>query len=203
MSAELENDDPLPGQAAPRPPAVKQLSKTPSWVMLGFVLGAAAVLSLPRSPEVVYVREDAQESLPPTALAHPSPLVAAPQQEPDFTIVEAVFSEWQNYAVWDGDVTEIALWDSEVGRYARFYEVLRAAGSGGGAGGAGGAITFYYRSIPVLTRPVLTHGVSASAPLLFTEPDALRQAWLRQHDEATWSAIQESIRNLSAPRENR
>jgi len=197
MSAELENDDPLPGQAPSRPPSVKKLSKTPSWIMLGFVIGAAAVLSLPRSPEVVYVPVS-DESLLPTALAHQSPLVAEPQQEPDFTIVEAVFSEWQNYAVWDGDVTEIALWDSEVGRYARFYEVLRAPASS-----AGGAITFYYRSIPVLTRPVLTHGVSASAPLLFTEPDALRQAWLRQHDEATWSAIQESIRNLSAPRENR
>jgi len=202
MSAELENDDPLPGQAPSRPPSVKKLSKTPSWIMLGFVIGAAAVLSLPRSPEVVYVPVS-DESLSRTTLVHQPPLVAEPQQEPDFTIVEAVFSEWQNYAVWDGDVTEIALWDSELGRYARFYEVLRAAGSGGGAGGAGGAITFYYRSIPVLTRPVLTHGVSASAPLLFTEPDALRQAWLRQHDEATWSAIQESIRNLSAPRENR
>jgi len=202
MSAELENDDPLPGQKLPRPPAVKQLSKTPSWIMLGFVIGAAAVLSLPRSPEVVYVPVADESAGPPTALLHQSPFVATPLQEPDFTILEAVFTEWQNYAVWDGDVTEIALWDSELGQYARFYEVLRAPAREGGAG-SGGAITFYYRSIPALTRPVLTHGVSASAPLLFTEPDVLRQAWLRQHDEATWSAIQESIRNLSAPRENR
>jgi len=194
MSAELENDDPLPGQASPRPPPVKTLSKTPSWIMLGFALGAVFVLSLPRSPEVVYV---------PVSDESPPPLVAAPAQEPDFTMVEAVFSEWQSYAVWDGDVTEVALWDSDLGRYARFYEVLRAPSREGGMGGVGGAITFYYRSIPALTRPVLTRGVSASAPLLFTEPDALRQAWLRQHDEATWSAIQESIRKLSTPRETR
>jgi len=201
MSAELENDDPLPGQAPPRPPSVKRLSKTPSWIMLGFVLGVVFVFSLPRrSPEVVYVPapDESVSSVPQPQQSEQG--VAPPQQQADFTVLEAVFSEWQSYAVWDGDVTEVALWDSEAGHYARFYEVLRAPA---GPGGAGGPITFYYRSIPVLTRPVLTHGVSASAPLLFTEPDALRQAWLRQHDEATWSAIQESIRTLSAPRETR
>jgi len=203
MSAELENDDPLPGQEPTRPPSVKQLSKTPSWIMLGFVIGAAVVLSLRRAPEVVYVQEEVTDLSPPTALAHQSPLTPSLEQEPDFTIVEAVFSEWQNYAVWDGDVTEIALWDSQAGQYARFYEVLRAPSREGGMGGAVGAITFYYRSIPALTRPVLTRVVSENAPLLFTEPDVLREAWLRQRDEETWSAIQESIRNLSAPRENR
>jgi|GEM_PF-228572 len=211
MSAELENDDPLPGQATPRPPSVKQLSKTPSWIMLGFVLGAVFVLSLPRrSAESAEGREDISEALPSSAFAHQSPTAlmhrspaAGLRQESDFTALEAVFSEWHSHAVWDGDVTEIALWDSEVGQYARFYEVLRALAGTGDSGGAGGAITFYYRSIPSLTRPVLTRGVSASAPLLFTEPDVLKEAWLRQRNEETWSAIQDSIRNLSAPRDNR
>ncbi|KXU35613.1 hypothetical protein AXK12_05025 [Cephaloticoccus capnophilus] len=160
--------------------------------MLGFVIGAVFVLSLRRDPEVVYVREE-------VALPSPSPAAAAPPQEPDFTVLEAVFAEWQSYAVWDADVTEVALWDSDLGRYARFYEVLRAPSR---EGVAGGALTFYYRSIPALTRPVVTRGVSESLPLLFTEPDVLREAWLRQRDEETWSAIQESIRKLSAPREN-
>jgi len=199
MSREIDPDDPLPGQEPPRPPSVKQLSKTPSWIMLGFALGVGFVLALPRrGPEVVYV--PVSEGAAPYQQPHgePSPLVAPPRQEPDFTALEAVFTEWQNYAVWDGDVTEVALWDSEARQYARFYEVRRAAG-----GASDGGLAFYYRSIPALTRPVLTHGVSASAPLLFTEPDAVRQAWLRQHDEATWGAIQESVRNLAAPRETR
>jgi len=197
MSAELENDDPLPGQEAARPPSVRQLSKTPSWIMLGFVIGAIFVLSLPRrSAEGGDVNEGpAEPALPPLVVL---------KQEPDFTALEAVFTDWQHYAVWDGDVTEVALWDGEVGQYARFYEVLRAPSAPHGSGGpGGGAITFYYRSIPALTRPVLTHGVSASAPLLFTEPDVLKEAWLRQRNEETWSAIQDSIRNLSAPREAR
>jgi len=194
MSAELENDDPLPGQGPTRPPSVKKLSKTPSWIMLGFVLGAVFVLSLPRrNAESADVSEVLAEPVP-------QPLVVL-KQESDFTALEAVFNDWQHYAVWDGDVTEVALWDSEVGQYARFYEVLRAPSGFGG--GAGGAITFYYRSIPALTRPVLTRGVSASAPLLFTEPDVLKEAWLRQRNEETWNAIQESIRSLSAPHENR
>jgi len=203
MSAELENDDPLPGQAPPRPPPVKKLSKTPSWIMLGFVLGVVFVLSLPRrSAEVTEGREDVAEALSPSAFAHQLP-PAVLRQESDFTALEAVFNEWYSYAVWDGDVTEIALWDSEAGQYARFYEVLRAPVGTREPGAAGGTITFYYRSIPALTRPVLTRGVSASAPLLFTEPDVLKEAWLRQRNEETWSAIQDSIRNLSAPRENR
>ncbi|MFZ9683464.1 MAG: hypothetical protein ACO3DQ_09735, partial [Cephaloticoccus sp.] len=75
----------------------------------------------------------------------------------------------------------------EAGQYARFYEVLRAGD------------TFYFRSIPALTRPVLMHGVDPSAPLLFTEPDARRREWLRQRDEETWKAIQDSIKRKPPP----
>jgi len=189
MDTAFDDDPPRGvGDGSERPPSLKHLSKTPSWIMLGFVIGAVFVFSLPRrqpEPQVIYV--PAEED------SH-SPVPMAARQEADFTLLEAVFAEWQQYAVWDDDTTEVALWDSESGQYTRLYEVRRALGA------AGEGIVFYYRSIPALTRPLLTRGVSASAPLLFTEPDALRKAWLRQRDEETWGAIQESIRQLSPPK---
>lgn len=159
-------------------PSPSQLSKTPSWIMLGFLLGAAFVWLMPRpGPEIIEV---------PVKDETPPPLVAT-RTMPDFSELEAVFSEWQQYAVWDNNRTEVALWDSEVGQYARFYEVLREGE------------TFYFRSISTLTRPVLTHGVDVSAPLLFTEPDERRREWLRQRDEETWKAIQDSIKRKTSP----
>ncbi|MCB1104450.1 MAG: hypothetical protein H7A44_09645 [Opitutaceae bacterium] len=159
-------------------PKSPPLSKTPSWIMLGFLLGAGFVWLLPRpGPEIIEV---------PVKDDTPPPLVAV-RTKPDFSELEAVFNEWQQYAVWDNNRTEVALWDIEAGQYARFYEVLREGDA------------YYYRSIPALTRPVLTHGVDTSAPLLFTEPDERRREWLRQRDEETWKAIQNSIKRTPPP----
>ncbi|MCC6414598.1 MAG: hypothetical protein IT582_01640 [Opitutaceae bacterium] len=162
----------------PKPPPPSRLSKTPSWLMLGFVLGAGFVWLLPRpGPRIIEV--PVKDNTPP-------PLIAL-STKPDLSELEAVWNDWQQYAVWDNDRTEVAMWDAAVGKYARFYEVLRVDG------------VFYFRSIPTLTRPVLTHGVSTSAPLLFTEPDGRREEWLRQHDEETWKAIQNSIKQRTSP----
>lgn len=159
-------------------PPPSQLSKTPSWIMLGFLLGAGFVWLLPGpEPEVVTVTVKDES---------PARLVTL-RTKPDFSELEAVFNEWHEHAVWDENRTEVALWDVEAAQYARFYEVLRVGD------------VFYYRSIPALTRPVLTHGVDPTAPLLFTEPDQRRREWLQQRDEETWKAIQESIRQRTTP----
>jgi hypothetical protein len=153
-----------------------RLSKTPSWISLGFVLGALFVWLLPHPPpEVVEV----------PAEPAPPPLVAT-RTQPDFTEIEAVFAQWSQYAVWENERTEVALWDIDSRQYSRFYEVLRSGGD------------YYFRSIARLTRPVLTHGVDVKAPLLFTEPEARRQEWLQQKDTATWQAIQDSIRKATS-----
>jgi len=102
-------------------------------------------------------------------------------------VVESVFSEWGRYAVWEHELTELALWDVDTRRFSRFYEILRSGEN------------YYFRSIAGLTRPVLTHGVEVNAPLLFTEPEARRQAWLRQKDEQTWRGITDSIKQQTAP----
>jgi len=164
--------------AKDKPVSPKNLSKTPSWISFGFLLGALFVWLLPQpEPQVIEVPVKDETTLP----------LVATRIQPDFSQVEAVFEGWGRYAVWENDLTEIALWNIESKQYSRFYEVLR------------NGETFYFRSIVGLTRPVLTHGVEVNAPLLFTEPEARRQEWLRQHDEETWKEITKSIRKIAPP----
>jgi len=145
----MEDFDP---ESTPRPPAPK-LSKTPSWITLGFVLGALFVWWLPR------------EEKPHSPAATPPATVRL--ERPQQTEIEAVFATWGQAAVWENDLTEVALWDAERKTYAIFYEVLRNGD------------TCYFRTIPQFTRPILTHGVRADSPLQFTEPEAARREWLR------------------------
>jgi len=140
-------DDDTPTESRPRPPA--RMSMTPSWVMLGFVLGAFFVWALPEP-----------EKIPPSP--QPAPEQRAPEQMllaarlPRLTDVEAVFAQWDRYAIWDDDVTEVAYWNEETRSFSNFFEVLRVGDR------------LFFRSIPKLTRPLIKRGVEAHSPLLFT-----------------------------------
>ncbi len=144
----------------PRRPSIKDLSKTPSWVMVGFILGALFVHSLPRSETPA-----------------PRPIVLAPAPRPvvversPLTTIEAVFAQWSEQAVWENDVTQVALWNAEVGAFVECYEVRRVDGA------------FYFRSISHLTNRVIQHGKAppAECPLRFTETEEQYQDW-RAHD---------------------
>src|SRR6185312_5579608 len=141
----------------PSIPAAKP-TQTPSWVMLGFVLGALFVLALPR------------HGAPAHAAAPPAPAPpAVPPPPPRLSTIEDVFAAWGKYAVWDNDTTEVAMWDAGRKAYAECFEVLRVAD------------VFYFRSIPSLTRPLLEHGLpdNANPPLEFTETQAQREEWLK------------------------
>jgi hypothetical protein len=131
-----------------------RLSKTPSWISLGFLLGALFVYTLPR-----------EDKSPGTTLA-PVPTKVVQLERPKLTEAEAVFAEWERFAVWKNNITQIALWDTEKRAYSIFYEVLRQNDE------------FYFRSIPQLTRPLLTRGVPAEAPLQFAETEESRRAWI-------------------------
>ena len=121
---------------------------TPSWVMLGFVLGAFFVWALP---------EAKKKPPPPPALVErvPEPMTLA-SRLPRLTEVEAVFAQWDRYAIWESDVTEVAYWNEETRSFSNFFEVLRSGDR------------LFFRSIPKLTRPVVRRGVEARSPLLFT-----------------------------------
>jgi hypothetical protein len=161
-----------------RRPPISQLSKTPSWVMLGFILGALFVSALPR-------RE------PPA----PRPIVLASEpskrvklDQPLLTTVEAVFAQWSNYAVWENDTTQVALWNTAVGDFAEFYEVRRIDD------------VFYFRSLDRLTNPPLRHGVQLppECPLRFTESEEHYREWLEQGHGGR--AASTPIERLEAPR---
>lgn len=157
-----------------RPVPPSKLSKTPSWITLGFILGALFVLSLP------------EEKSAATAPAKPEPPVVR-LERPVLTEIEAVFVEWGHLAVWENDLTEVALWDAERKAYAQFYEVLRNGD------------TFYFRSIPRLTRPVLTHGVPENAPLQYTETEERRREWLQARWEQSFAKPETKLERPAPP----
>jgi hypothetical protein len=160
--------------APPSPPRPPKPSMAPSWMMLGFAFGALFILALPRRPS------------PPAAPVAPSstaaPAARDPAAKPVLTTIENVFAEWGRFAIWENDLTEVALWNSEKQSYSDCYEVLRNGRD------------FYFRSIPRLTRPILTHGVNASSPLQFTETPASRAEWLREKNQTTFDAFSEAAR---------
>jgi hypothetical protein len=139
-------------------PSVAKMSKVPSWVMLGFVLGALSVLLFPR----------AKPSAPAAAAA--PVLVAEPPSAPrapgPLSRIEAVFERFGEGAVWSDNVTEVAMWDSTTERYADFYEIRRVEGN------------LYFRTIPALTRRVIARGKpQPDSPLQFTETEDQYREW--------------------------
>lgn len=131
-----------------------RLSKTPSWITLGFVLGVLFMLSLPHAPRKV--------------IAPPPEPPPVRLERPKITEIEAVFAEWGDRAVWENDLAEVAMWDTEKRSYSIFYEVLRRDDQ------------YYFRSIPRLTRPILERGSEPQAPLLVTETEKTRREWLER-----------------------
>lgn len=85
------------------------------------------------------------------------------------TEVEQVFERWGGYAVWAGDVTEIALWRTQHQRHDDYYEVRRVGG------------VFYFRPLERLHRPVIDHGIRGRLPLEFTETQALHDEFHQAH----------------------
>ena len=99
------------------PPQAKP-SQAPSWVILGFVLGALCVFAFPRTERPVPTAP-----VPPAAEIEHATIRAQPISR--FQAVEAVFTEWATYASWDADTTEISVYDPDLKKYAECYEVLR------------------------------------------------------------------------------
>jgi hypothetical protein len=165
------------GRPAPaRPELPPKPSMAPSWVLLGFVIGAVFVWMLPRSP--------APSAL---SLSEAPPPVAVAKTPPQIAVIEAVFAEWGSAAAWENDLTEVALWSGETKSYSVCFQVLRTGGM------------YFFRSIPRLTRPVLSRGVPDNSPLQLTESEAQRAEWIGAKNQETWRAISEAARNQASP----
>jgi hypothetical protein len=156
----MEDDEAAPEKNYPISTA--KLSKTPSWIMLGFVLGAVFVAALPPFQK--------RAAPPPSATfrAVEAPRPTTPRAPTPISTIEAVFAEWGRYAVWSEDVTEVALWNSADKAFSDFYEVRRFGD------------TNYFRSIPALTRRIVSRGKPMpESPLQFTETEEQYREWLR------------------------
>ena len=153
----MENDDPAAEKNYPV--ATAKLSKTPSWIMLGFLLGAAFVVALPplrKPPPAMPAPAVVTDSEPPP-----------PRDPPQLTTIEAVFAVEEEYALWTDDVTEVALWNSRDHAFSDFYEVRRMGPAR------------YFRTIPTLTRRIIQHGKPRPAsPLQFTQSEEQHREWL-------------------------
>lgn len=134
-----------------------RLSKTPSWVMLGFLLGALCVYAWMRHQQAPPATITVQMSPPPAKVVAPSRL----------TTIEAVFAVWGEHAVWWADTTEVALWNTQEKAFSDFYEVRRIGDA------------CYFRSIPALTRRIVRRGKELpESPLQFTETEQQYREWL-------------------------
>ena len=149
-------DDERPAKEYPL--SASKMSKTPSWILLGFVLGALFVFTF-------HTRR--QKAAPPPAPVPAEPAKpAAPRDPPPLSLIEAVFEKEGHMATWSGDTTEVALWVPAEERYADFYEVRKIDGK------------LYFRSIPALTRRTINRGtVQADALLQFTETEDQFREW--------------------------
>lgn len=163
------------GQPPPsRPELPPKPSMAPSWVLLGFGIGVLFIWMLPPSE-------------PPAAAGLEPAAAPVARSAPQIAVIEAVFAEWGSSASWENDVTEVALWSSETGSYSQCFQVIRTGGM------------YFFRSIPRLTRPVLTRGVRDNSPLQFTESEAQRAEWIGAKNQETWRALSEAARNQAAP----
>jgi len=147
-----------------------ELSKTPSWVLLGFLLGVWFAWSWPPLGRKVTPRSIPVAVVPARGAEGAATQWLAPVRVPRLvTTIEAVFAEWGRDAVWTDDVTEVALWNSEDRTFSDYYEVRRAGGA------------CYFRSIPALTRRVVGRGQRGTgSPLRFTETEEQYREW-REH----------------------
>lgn len=151
------------GRRREYPLSPAKMSKTPSWVMLGFVLGVVTAWSVLQQ---LRKNDGAEAARPVVKSAEPAMVRYVPQP---VSTIEAVFQEWAAYAVWEYDVTEVALWNKEAEAFADCYEVYRYSGR------------YYFRTIPQLTRRVIRRGKELpGCPLLFTETEEQYQEW-KQH----------------------
>jgi hypothetical protein len=171
----------MPAQAPQ--PSREKLSKVPSWIMLGVVLGGIGFYGVQSFFDEQRGKKQRQKAppaastpaLPPARDASGGKPSATAKNDPHMSLfaIDAVFRAHGASAVWEHDLTEIVLWNPATQSYSTGVEVLRNGD------------TYYYRLLDRLTRPVLTEGVDPNAPIRLTEP-ASYQERRRQQRQDTW-----------------
>jgi hypothetical protein len=146
----------------------EKLSKTPSWIMVGFIIGAMFAYGVQR--EAARRNQSIPPPPPPPVpvKVEPQKSVAVIKDHASLTAIENVFKQYEDQAVWRNDITEVALWNAETNKFSELFEVMRSGEY------------YYYRTIPHLTRPVIRHNVNPDLPLRFTEPEDVQLKRLKE-----------------------
>jgi len=140
--------------------STSELSKVPSWILLGFAIGGLFVFLLRRE----YVDSETQPPATTVGTAEPVAVVATASSvterkgEPSLSSIEAVWAVWGIHAIWDGDLTQVALWNTAIAEFSDCFEVTRRSDQ------------VYFRSIAHLSHPVIDRGLGKHSPLQFTSP---------------------------------
>lgn len=154
---------------APTTPKTK-LSTAPSWVMVGFVLGAIFAYGVQRE---VDRRAQAKPPSAPAAATEPTkpgpPKADSPlKNRTSLAAIENIFEQYNSHAVWRNDITEVALWNAETDKFSECFEIMRSGDF------------YYFRTIPQLTRAVLKPNPAPDLPLRYTEPEDVQLRRLQQ-----------------------
>jgi hypothetical protein len=158
----IEEDDLPP---VPR----EKLSKTPSWIMVGFVLGCLFAYVADRELEKrrVKIPDPAAPAIVAAPPIEKSPAVPLSAMRLSMNEVDAMFQQFTDKAVWENDITEVAVWNPVTNKFSDLVEVMRSGG------------LYYYRPITRLTRPLISIHPDPGVLLLFTEPEDVREKRLQ------------------------
>ena len=129
----------------PRPLSAAKMSKVPSWISVGFVLGALVGWTL-RAPQ--------PQPPPPVKIVEVLKMEPRPNKT---ATVEGLFEQWKHLAGWRDDTAEVLIWNSDTKEFSEAYEVRRVGED------------FYFRSIPQLTRKLVNYAdlLPSDAPIRF------------------------------------
>jgi hypothetical protein len=153
MSTDEDDLPPIPRE---------KLSRTPSWIMVGFVLGCIFAYVAEgelekRRPGPAAEAAAPSRAVSPVAISETPPAMRLSQNE-----VDAMFRQVAENAVWENDLTQIAVWNPRTRKFSDLVEVMRSGDY------------FYYRPMSRLTRPLITAEAGPGVLVLFTETEALR-----------------------------
>jgi hypothetical protein len=150
------------------PPVPREkLSKTPSWIMVGFVVGCVFAYVAEREIDKRRVKPPAEPPPVATRPVEPPPPAQVSAMRLSLNEVDAIFRQFTAGAVWENDITEVAVWNPVTKKFSDLVEVMRSGEY------------FYYRPITRLTRPLISNEPEPGVLLLFTETEANREARLK------------------------
>ncbi|MFT3782837.1 MAG: hypothetical protein QM790_12575 [Nibricoccus sp.] len=144
------------------PSSKPKLSTAPSWVMVGFVIGALFSWGVQRELARRHL-EAAPAAPPPVSAPVETPKSPAVMKErASLVAVENIFAQYGSNAVWRNDITEFALWNAETNKFSECFEAVRTGE------------LLHFRTISHLTRPVIRPNPVPDAPIRFTEPEEVQ-----------------------------